>query len=737
VKFSEPINFGEDAKDAFDINNGEYFVKSVTPLNNNTEANIELYSKLDEGTVTLSIDNSLEDYAGFNLVATKVELDVVEDEEAPYVVDYKDATPNGVTLIFNEDIQLADDVTKADFYHTNSKNTVDQDIDPDTAGDQIGAEVEGNELKLTFKDNPLPEGTAYVYIDGEALVDLWGNVNENQIRVPIEVTVDKTKPEVKDIKVVSEDKIEVAFTEELASDSLDEENFTLLKDGEEKDLVKKVFFKDADNDVVVVEFSEKLTGEYALVIEDLEDIAGNEIEKSTVTFDVDDLTAPVIADFEATLYDADEELQKLVINFKEAMSVDGKYSVVDLEKYVIDNTSLADLDDVKIKAVENNTKVEITIPEDELDLTTGQDYQLQIARVADAAGNYTEKLSDKITVQDQGFVEFKSAEAVDTETIKVTFDDMFASFDYNDLKVVTNDTNEDEQDISGVTIDVDKDGNTVATIKLANELDFNATTDGTTGIKVKVVNTESENKYGESLQVNDEIVVDDKIAPELIKTDNEFVLTDNNDNSITLTFTESVTAINDNLAATDLVVKADGETLVAGTDFTFDIDNTATGATTATLTLINDYEGFDGELTVETVDNVKYIKDVEGNTLAAIDMAEVVVDTPAEIKDVVISSDNSKITVTFTEGVYSAIGKTGALDASDFDVTISKPDTDETITVDSVEHTAGSDTIVFNVTLGGTIDGDETITIDVKADSVYDSTDRVTPDSETATVTTN
>ena len=55
VKFSEPIDFGEldenglassAVENAFSVNDGEFFIKSVKPLQNGTEANVELYSSI-------------------------------------------------------------------------------------------------------------------------------------------------------------------------------------------------------------------------------------------------------------------------------------------------------------------------------------------------------------------------------------------------------------------------------------------------------------------------------------------------------------------------------------------------------------------------------------------------------------------------------------------------------------------------------------------------------------------
>ena len=50
VKFSEPLLSSTVQKGAFSVNDGKLYVKSVSALNNNTEVNVVIYSKLTDGT---------------------------------------------------------------------------------------------------------------------------------------------------------------------------------------------------------------------------------------------------------------------------------------------------------------------------------------------------------------------------------------------------------------------------------------------------------------------------------------------------------------------------------------------------------------------------------------------------------------------------------------------------------------------------------------------------------------
>ncbi|MFS1517101.1 S-layer homology domain-containing protein [Bacillus sp. SCS-151] len=653
--FSEPIKTHDedgnalDLTDAFEFGNNDFFVKSVTPVNAaETEFNVELYSELEEGKLQVSIDNSLEDYAGFNLVATKFEIDVVEDTEAPTVVDYKNATPFGVTLVFDEDIAFTDDADlMKDFYHTNSKNTVVTDAEI----------VNGNELKLTFAngvnedaDNALPPGTAYIYVDGEAIVDLWDNVNENQIRFAVEVDVDTTKPEVEDITAVSESKFEIEFTEQL--ESVDKDNFTLLKDGDEKKYIKKAYFKaDSENKVVVLEFTDALSGEYSLVIEDLEDLSGNEIDTVTETFNVDDLTAPVInEDFTAKLYSADEDIQKLVVDFGESMEVEGEYSIVDLEKYVlIDGTTeihLDEVDDVKIKATDKNTKVEILIPADELDLDKDGGYDLKVARVADASGNKTTKLLDSVkSFDDAGHVRFDGdVEAIASDELVVTFND-YVKFKEQDLKVVVDPAGQAiELTIRDSKVSTNDDDNTVVTLKLAEDLTaaglFDEDADPTTqdlNVVVEVQKDLSENGYGETLELTDSANVVDGIVPEL---DADNVSVDDTTGEITLTFTEDINALDLVLASREFIITDDeNDTLLAGVDYLLAAGVEANELVIQLQDNNKDYAtDWAGTLDIETVESINYISDGR-NELAAFDDLEVEVDTEAATNAADVAAD--------------------------------------------------------------------------------------------------
>jgi len=95
--------------------------------------------------------------------------------------------------------------------------------------------------------------------------------------------------------------------------------------------------------------------------------------------------------------------------------------------------------------------------------------------------------------------------------------------------------------------------------------------------------------------------------------------------------------------------------------------------------------------------------------------------TPPAIISGIVNAGNVSITVTFSEGLYSSINATGALDAADFNVSImTNGGTATTVTKGVVTHTAGEVSAVITLTFNHPPAGVETIEVKPVADSIYD-----------------
>lgn len=518
VTFSEPVDPATVSASDFKVEDGDMFIRGVALMNNNTEVNVELYAELEAGTIEVEVGSGIEDFAGFKTSVTTFDVRVVVDTTAPSVVGYKDASMTGVTLIFNEDIVLTDEyVASKSIYHTNGSNL---------AAPISSDDINGKELTLDFSANEMPEGNAYVYILADTFMDLWDNENSKQT-ILVKVAADEVKPTLIGISVIDEEEIELTFSEAVDEDSAEDiENYVLQNSSGsvQDDMIDSAVRGTGDDtDLVTIRFEEPLLGSYKLVIENVEDLSGNEISKVTRSFTVTDMTDPVVTDFSAKLYNPDADIQTIVVRFGEAMATSGKYAVNDLEKYVLEDSKfLADLDDVTITMIESNKAVEIKIPEDSLDLNDGESYKLEIGRVADAAGNYTVAMVNELTVKDAGLVRVESAELVTSTKVEVTFEDRLTSIDNSDFVIYADKSNDNAYDtdekltVTRVSSAVNSDGNTVLTFTLSNKVDTDAKSADSNryDIAFAIIDQTSKNQYNEVVEMYDNELVD-AAAPEV------------------------------------------------------------------------------------------------------------------------------------------------------------------------------------------------------------------------------
>jgi hypothetical protein len=638
VTFSEPMKVLD--KGQFIVNNGKMYVKKLDPQKNRTEVMVEMYSTLKEGEVTLQVKSGNEDYAGFGVIGKIFTLEVVPDEEAPEVIGYESAKRNIVTLIWNEDIKLlgnlddegalVDNEGLEDYYHTNSKSKA------------IKVTKDGNKTTLDFGDddkNWLPAGTAYVYVMKDAVKDYWDNKNAQQM-IKIEVEVDEVAPEIEEIEVDSEDKIIVKYNEDLDSDSAeDDDNYTVLdSDGKEmENIIRDIVYDNADKKVTI-EFYDELNGNYTLIVKGVKDIFGNEMSETAVDFFVGDETAPIPdKNFSATLYNKGKLDQMIKISFGEKMATEGKYAINDDEKYKIGDKYLKDYKDYELVVAEDGAVLEIHIPYDKddtganrnpsLNADTGDNKSIKVARVADAAGNYTKELYFELAIKDAGTIylakdseEKPFVHAIAKDEIKIKFDDNVVKFDIDDIKVektVSGAVYGEEIDIAGVDTELDS-GKTVVYIKLGEDLPGDVNVSGaetTYSINIKS-NSDSENAYGEKLTAGKYDIVD-KIAPEVVDKGIKFTTA----NTITIEFSEELYNSADNSAqkrcAHDLIiVDRDKNVLTPIDDYETEISGKVITVT------FNKKFGEDEDLakyTIESVKDIRYIKDVHGNTAKAFD----------------------------------------------------------------------------------------------------------------------
>lgn len=323
---------------------------------------------------------------------------------------------------------------------------------------------------------------------------------------------------------------------------------------------------------------------------------------------------------------------------------------------------LADIDDgLSISISDDGKKVEIELDTEDagyrfVESYEGYYYYLQIARVADAAGNKTAALSSGyIEITSTGIVEADKFEAVAKDELRLTLKAALNDFAEEDF-VLSLDGAEVDDELGDIAVEEERnsDGNSVIIFRLLDEeLSANGLFDGEAITISSADDPESGDRYGAKIKFTD-VELKDKIKPSLVDIDNHDAI-NADENIITLEFDEALTyaaADKEADAAYDFVIEANGEVLDANYDYTVAIGIGA-NKNKVYITLINDYETYDGPVYISTADKVKTIVDCskDGNALADIDDEEIeVATTPTvEIESTVAEAVYSNVVLTFNE----------------------------------------------------------------------------------------
>ncbi|KYH34446.1 outer cell wall protein precursor [Clostridium tepidiprofundi DSM 19306] len=599
VRFSEPVRPSKNLKaqlsdECFEINDDDIAIDQVNLIDNGNEANIILCSDLKNGQdVKVKVLSKFEDYAGYSIKKRTFDLKVEKNTDDLKIVGYKDTSDTEITLIFNKDIKFGDDNPNSDsdyvvdgdadyididdednflsnFYHTNTKTTAKKAV------------IDGNELTLTFdSDDALPDGTAYVYVDADALQDLWDKSND-ELMVKATINADKVKPEVKKVEQGdTDDTVTVKFTEKVKDSGKGsaekKENYTLYnKDGDKVKITKVELNSDKNEATLTLKDDLDSGKEYKLVIEDVEDTAGNKMAKATVKFKAEEKSAVEGDDITVDVYSKGTRDQKLVVDFDgtEMETGKGKYAIDNIGNYtvqvydkkdkeVVKQFNLEDYYKAKLKLLDDNNGVELDLPgdkadkEDQIDfskLNSDEEIRLVIARVKTASGNMIDNVAyEPIVVEEGSKIDVDDAPvATAPTTIKVSFEKEF-DLKANDLKLVLIDEDGNPlKDAKGdyVTLRTSsivkhkEDGVTKVTYTLDKKYNKNTDRnyelnfDGTYTYRGKdykvailVVDNKTENEYDSTFEKGDMWIVSDHIKPAFAKfaDDDGDTMADNRD----------------------------------------------------------------------------------------------------------------------------------------------------------------------------------------------------------------
>lgn len=548
LTFSEPVQ--KPAATTFKLDDGKYFIDGTSvaqPAPNVITFN--LYTTLPEGEHKVNV-NGVKDWAQYGNVSTDLTFVASKDATAPTLAKVVKATPEQVIIEFSEDVTIDSAATTAGFYHTNANNVVKT----------VPTLVSGttNQISLDFSTNKLPNGTAYLYIAKDMVKDAWSNKNV-AIETAINVTADKVKPEIKEVKATDDKNILITYTEDIDNTNavyklLDASGAEVT--GNTVSIAQPTDSKGATiKDQVKLTYTTALSGSaYTVVVEKVKDLAGNEIDKVSKTISVTDTTAPLVKDLVVTTPDTATNAYlygsaKIVkIGFNEVMNAD---DLLNLDNYMLGSKYLSAYK-VSASIADSGKAVLLDFSkEDTVTLANGD--SLLVGRVRDAVGNKIAALQSTVVLvnQDTTGIAIDNVQVTGTKTVKVTLKDALSAFEANDFILEDSDANA----IALGSVEFNNvDSKGVITFTLANELTTDAKTLAGKTLVVKTdataANINSKNAFGVKVANAATFnTIQDKVAPVLTKYDHDNSATTANveqvkwnAGKIELTFSEDIKA---------------------------------------------------------------------------------------------------------------------------------------------------------------------------------------------------
>ena len=617
LTFSEPVQEAQAVNSSNYVLNGKRFVGTVKNYDHNS---VILYSKnfTDENTLTVK---NIKDFNNLIMDEQTLEFKYSVDKEGPQVDEVLETTLERVKIKFNEKIDFSS-VKKSNIKWAYSISS--------TSGKSATSveKIDDYTILVHFKgDSSLPPASVNIILNG--IKDLSGNTIEKDTALEVTAEIDETRPEV--VSVTTEyvdgattsnngiNKFTVNFSKNIVdADSVNNlaNNFEILDENGKKvnkSIILEQSYSQSTNKVVFT-VANLAEGDYTLVIKNIKDDTklANKMLDTEIEFSIVNQKVPKLVDvFKST------KENKLYLQFSESMNS----TITDASNYMIkkSNGSWAKLS--------SELESDITTMEDEtyavihLKNPISNYSEIEISLVENSAGNIIEGLKVskhltsiaeigevspsinkvEVTAKDQLKV-YLNKEVVDayhkdfvigTVSDSVYYNNLISNFDI-DVTTLNN------SKVSVVTIDFDKnifnaDATLIGTneyILVAASSDVNYTVDS----------------FGNKLIGS--ATGTDKIGASLVTDDN--VITANEGNtSVTLTFDEAIGTSSSlyAYAANDLViVNEEGETLVAGEDYTISVSEN---------TVIIDFLGNEmlGDYSISTASSVNFLKDKNSNII--------------------------------------------------------------------------------------------------------------------------
>ncbi|WP_206811072.1 cell wall-binding repeat-containing protein [Paradesulfitobacterium ferrireducens] len=665
ITFSEPITMDPDTSsgygdpigmfdpDNYVIDDGDYVVADVVPVENLPQVELELGTDLTDGkhTIEFNEEGTMEDGAGYKLQNVVKDFEVVPDT-SPITAEVLSADQTEVVIKWNKPVKV-DDMGNINIYHTSSSYEGEFDLE------ECDPEDWESEWTIDFTEDPLPDGKVTIYIEqldeeDDPITDSWDvELHDEIIKLSATVELDDAGPTVESVETDDGSdytEFTVSFSEEVnhtvdgddsfEASALNEDNYKVENaDGDELELYD--FEYDEDTDEVIFKAQEEdedgiwgklLGGDYTITIDSIEDTSPleNEMAEYSTTVEVTDETSPEVED--VYYFQSDKTI---AIIFNEEMATSGDGSIADPDNYMVSFNGgkgyegLDDSDDIEVGR--DNTYVLIDLSDGTLDGVSSPAWDqlyVSFAGVEDPAGNkaiaWTTINGEDIAVTSVKATEdvnpgVTEVDAIATDEIEVEFDTILDDVNAEGVSLVIEDGSNEID--TGITFsvkahEIDEDDDvSLVTFNLSKDLNYDGTFTGTVNgvtyndrtvyLKIDENETGLESVLGTpAATVGDkakEVVLDD-ISPEM-----DTVEVSDDGMYIVVTFTEPITAVAKN-GFNGFKVTGDG---IFDHSYLYDPD--LDGVSNKVLLVADDDDLFSGDSVVSYDADLAGIQDDDGN----------------------------------------------------------------------------------------------------------------------------
>ncbi|MER2126635.1 S-layer homology domain-containing protein [Solibacillus sp.] len=620
VTFSEPVKLNSTVASAFKID--DKVVSGVATVTGRT-VTIELFSTLTDGKHDLTVNNNIIDYTNYQLVETTKSFEVVADTTAPTITEVKDATLEGVTVVFSEDIKKAEAETAAN-YHWMSGSTK-----------KVASKatlINSNTVRVSFSANPLPGYTTDLFVNN--ISDYSGNKLAKDSKVAVTAQLDQVRPEVLTSKYDNSTKqLTVTFSKEVKLASFKASN-VVVKDKDGKVVSNGYSAALNDGNKLTVTFTNALKpGNYSFELSGVTDttLLANSMLPYTTQLAVTNTTAPKATGITGTG-------TTYVVSFDKAMDQSSTASILNPDNYFVtykttdtpERTVNGKLPaGTNLSPTSDGKGVIVTFPTGVKALTS-----FTVQGVKDTDGNFISGYAQTFTTF-EGNAKLVKAVATSTTKVELTMNQPMgyvnaADFLINGAAVKSAEIKSTDNKVVVLTLNTAVAAHATPTVSINPTL---ATTNPTVGLTNAPV------------LASDSVVATDGIAPvvkinattEKITVDNTLdgdagieVASDKTDftlgkNRIVVNFNEAVQAVNPSKLDDNFnVYRADGTPIEFGIDYEVTISS---GAVVIDLFKTGkNLAGFDGKLQLVFDNTNENIIDGEENVAKGFDTAVDVAD---------------------------------------------------------------------------------------------------------------